>query len=377
MIPDNACDSLEQLLHKKKVILVLGAGGVGKTTTSLALSFKAASMGLRVGLLSIDPAKRLATALGMPLSGELKVLELQGLQYSGTIAAAMLDQSAVFMSMIDRYAPSAKIASKIKDHPFSQVTAGNVGGALEYMAVAKLAQMVEAGIYDLIVIDTPPDLHALDFLERPNILSRFFDNNVLGWLLRPFAIARKLGLDRFMSAGEKMLGKIASVTGFKALELMADFLIMVKEVLEGFRTAGSKVSQILKSADACFAIVCSPRVSAERAAEDLVDKLGELSYRVELLVVNRMLPFDVRAELSEATDLRCQGAKYLRERYQYEAQVEAKLLAHLNRNELVEVYVPEQPEDLLNAKALDCLAQTMVASSAVEQQKFATEREEP
>ena len=150
-----------KLLKERRVFVLLGAGGVGKTSCSIGLAVAAARRGLRVGLLSIDPAKRLADALGIPLGHQLQEISLgPGLPLHGSLKAAMLDQKAVFDAMVRRHAPDAATAAKILDNKLYKAASGKLSGSLEYMALAKLQDMVEDPSYDVIILDTPPDTHA-------------------------------------------------------------------------------------------------------------------------------------------------------------------------------------------------------------------------
>lgn len=284
-------------LGSSKVVVVLGAGGVGKTTSSIAIALLAAQQGKRVGLISIDPAKRLAAALGISLDGELKPIKLMPEFAKGRVDAAMLDQKAVFDSMVRRHSPSAKVADKILNNRLYQAASSNLGGALEYMALAKLQQMVDEGGYDTVVIDTPPDSHALDFLSRPNILASFFDNKVMSWLIKPFFLAQKFGLGRVMSAGEKMMGGLAAVTGVKALQMLSEFLLLMQEVLQGFNKSGERLTNILRDPATSFILVSAPRSAALRSAANIARELDERAFRLKFFIINRCMPVATAADL--------------------------------------------------------------------------------
>lgn len=280
-----------ELLQSRQVIILLGAGGVGKTTSSIAVAFAAAKQGRRVALLSIDPAKRLAAALGLSLGNQLKRISLPfDNQGQGCVDAAMLDHKAVFDDMVRQHAPTAQIAENILANSIYQAASTNLIGPLEYMALAKLQQLAEDPRYDLVVLDTPPDVHALDFLARPNVLAGFFENRVMGWLIKPFVIAGRIGLGRLMTVGEKLMGGVAKVTGFSALHKFADFLVLVQEVIEGFNRSGEKVVQLLHRETTGFFLVTTPTNTSARSASNIASALARLGYGLDLVVVNRCLP---------------------------------------------------------------------------------------
>lgn len=284
-------DHLRNELSRKKVIVVMGPGGVGKTTASISLAVLGASMGLKVGLLSIDPAKRLAAALGMKLGNELSEISLGAdIPLKGTIHGAMLDQKAVFDEMVRKHAPGEETVDKILAHPFYQSASTKLAGPLEYMALAKLQSMYESNNFDIIILDTPPDTQALDFLRRPNILAGFMENKVMTWLVKPFYLANKLGGKKIFSVGEKLMGGIAKVTGVKALSSMAEFLVLIQDVIKGFHESGEKIVKILSDKDTAFFLIGIPSRSAARSLKNLIKEIDMLGYPVDMILLNRCVP---------------------------------------------------------------------------------------
>lgn len=283
--------AINELIASKKVIVLLGAGGVGKTTSSIALALLAAKAGRRVGLLSIDPAKRLATALGIRLGSELRPIAFKGYEdIEGTLEAAMLDQKAVFDEMVERFSSNPKTRKQIFEHSLYQAVSNRFGGALEYMALAKLQRMIDSERYDLIVLDTPPDAHALDFLARPNILAGFMEHKVIQWLIKPFYIAQKLGLQKLVSIGERLAGGIAEVTGVKAMQILAEFIMLMQDVIAGFHAMGEKLTKMLRSTSTGFVVVSTPRSASIRSAISMIDQLTYQEFPLDFLIINRCLP---------------------------------------------------------------------------------------
>jgi anion-transporting ArsA/GET3 family ATPase len=288
---------LEAILRKSKVIVTVGAGGVGKTTSSIAMALVGARLGKRVGLLSIDPAKRLADALGIKLGSELRRVDLKA-DVKGTLDAAMLDQKAVFDEMVLRFAQNPKTAERIFQNSIYKEVSSNLGGPLEYMALAKLDSMLRSGRYDLIVVDTPPDSHALDFLARPSILAGFIESGVMSWMIKPFHLAQKLGAGAIFKAGGKIMSGISSITGMKMLKLLAEFLVLMEEVIIGFNRVGREVSAALKAESTGFVLVSAPYDNAVRSAEHLLLELKANSYPLLALIMNRNLPFALQESIA-------------------------------------------------------------------------------
>jgi len=290
-------EPVETMLRTQRVVIVIGAGGVGKTTSSVGLAIHAARLGRRVALLSIDPAKRLAAALGIELGHELRpVVFPEAARITGTVHAAMLDQKAVFDSMVRKHAPSPHIADKILRDPLYVAASTNLSGPLEYMALARLQELAESPDWDIVVLDTPPDSHALDFLARPNVLSGFVDNKVVSKLLKPVVYAGRLGLGGVAAMSEKILGGVTSITGFSALRGFAEFILLMQDVIDGFNRSGERVLTILKRPSTSFVLVSAPNRASARAAVALSRELKSLGYDLEGALFNRCLPHALRKD---------------------------------------------------------------------------------
>ncbi len=319
---------VERMMRSQRVVIVIGAGGVGKTTSSVAIAIHAARLGRRVALLSIDPAKRLAAALGIELGHELRAVNFpDSAGIKGEVHAAMLDQKAVFDGMVRKHAPSPHIADKILRDPLYVAASTNLSGPLEYMALARLQELAESPDWDLVVLDTPPDSHALDFLARPNVLAGFVENKVISKLLKPVVMAGKFGFGGVAAISEKILGGVTAITGFAALRGFAEFVLLMQEVIDGFHRSGERVLDILRRSSTSFVLVSAPNKAAARAATTLCGELGKLGYELEGAVFNRCLPAALRVESSA-----CQtaDATIVKTRAKGEDQVIESLTRQLN-----------------------------------------------
>ena len=339
---------VETMLLSQRVIIVIGAGGVGKTTSSVALAIHAARLGRRVALLSIDPAKRLAAALGIELGHELRpVMFPESAGIKGVLHAAMLDQKAVFDGMVRKHAPSPHIADRILRDPLYVAASTNLSGPLEYMALARLQELAESPDRDLIVLDTPPDTHALDFLARPNVLSGFVENKVMSRLLKPIVMAGRIGFGKVAALSEKILGGVTSVTGFGALKSFGEFILLMQEVIEGFHRSGERVLNILHQESTSFVLVAVPHKSAARAAEALRTELRSMGYELDGAVFNRCLPRPVREDLDR---IPADELVILRARAKAEDQIMARLSKDIQESQrskgVWELRVDDQTTDI-------------------------------
>jgi len=291
--------SFEKLIADQRVIVLIGAGGVGKTTTAVAVAIAAAKIGRKVALLSIDPAKRLASALGISLGNTLRPLPFVS-EYgmSGSIDAAMLEQKAVFDGMVRKHAPSPHIADKILKDPLYLAASTSLGGPLEYMALAKLQELVEDPKYDLVVLDTPPDTQALDFLSRPNVLGAFMENKVIATILRPAATLGRFGLTKVMVASEKLLGGVSSLTGITALARFGEFILLMQQVIEGFHKAGDNVVKTMKNPSTSFVLVTTPTSASARSAIFFSEKLKSIGYSLDAVIFNKSLSKKIKGRLA-------------------------------------------------------------------------------
>lgn len=287
-------------LEASSVVVLLGPGGVGKTSCSLALAIEAARMGRQVALLSIDPAKRLAAAMGMSIGHRISTIKLPP-SFKGSLHAAMLDAKQMFDAMVRRHAPSPEVAEKILEHQLYYAASTKLSGSLEYMALAMLQDLIDDARYDLVVVDTPPDVNALDFLARPDVLGRFQEKRVMNWLVKPFHIASKIGVMRLMSVGERLMGGVAQVTGVKALHAFAEFLILIQQIIDGFHNTSKKISRTLRSQSTAFFLVSTATPAVTRATMSLGLEMHKLGFSLQRIVVNRCLPDEVALGLQAPT----------------------------------------------------------------------------
>ncbi|HET6875477.1 MAG TPA: ArsA-related P-loop ATPase [Acidimicrobiales bacterium] len=282
--------ALDQVVDGRRVVICAGPGGVGKTTCAAAIALEAARRGKRACVVTIDPAKRLADALGLEsLTNDARQVDL-GPSGSGTgpgeLWALMLDTKTTFDEVVRRNAGSAEQAQAILDNKLYRNISGALGGTQEYMAMEKLYSLDSEGHYDLIVVDTPPTRHALDFLDAPKRLLRFLNNRIFRLLMAPTrASLRALG-----TATQMFLRTLSKVVGGAVVGDAVAFFTAFEGMEQGFRDRAALVSKLLEDPATAFVVVAAPRRDAVVEAVYFADRLRSSTGRVEALVANRMFP---------------------------------------------------------------------------------------
>jgi anion-transporting ArsA/GET3 family ATPase len=245
------------MLDGKRVCVCGGSGGVGKTTTSAAIALGLAAQGAKVAVVTIDPAKRLANALGLdelqnePRRIEPDRLSAGGLELEGELWAMTLDPKRTFDELIDRVAPDASRAREIKANRVYGQLSTAVSGSQEFTAIAKLHELARDGDFDMLVLDTPPARSALDFLDAPGRLTSFLEGRALKAFVRPTGIGMRL-VGR--GAGP-LLGALRRITGVDLIADLSTFFGLLGEMTEDFSRRAAEVEQLLKAPETAFLLV--------------------------------------------------------------------------------------------------------------------------
>ena len=281
-----------------RIVVCCGAGGVGKTTTSAALALRAAERGRSVVVLTIDPAKRLAQALGLSeLSNEPSRVGAVDGPHAGELHAMMLDMRRTFDEMVHAHADPDR-AEKIIANPFYQTVSSSFSGTQEYMAMEKLGQLAATDTWDLIVVDTPPSRSALDFLDAPQRMSNFLDGRMIRLLSSP-ARAGGRGIRKIVGAGFGLFAKaVSTILGGQLLADASAFVQAFDTMFGGFRERATATYALLRSPGTAFVVVATPEPDALREAAYFVDRLSAEEMPLAGLVLNRTHP--VLAPLSAA-----------------------------------------------------------------------------
>ncbi len=289
-------------LEGKRICIVAGSGGVGKTTASAALALGLAAAGQRVAVVTIDPARRLADALGLEeLGNEPRMVDPAVLgaiapdtEMRGELWAMMLDAKATFDALIAKLAPDERTRDDVLGNRIYAQLSSAIAGSQEFSAVAKLYDLDRDGGYDAIVLDTPPSRNALDFLDAPDRLTDFFEGRALKLFVVPTGIAA-----RVLGAGTSVVFSILKkLTGVNLLDDVAILFRAMSTLIDGFRERAAAVKALLADPATTFLIVASPQREPVAEAIFFRQKLREAGMPFGGLIVNRVA---VLAE-DEATD---------------------------------------------------------------------------
>lgn len=309
------------LIEQKRILVCVGSGGVGKTTTAAALALRAAQAGKKTLVLTIDPARRLANSLGLATLGHEvqrvppELLEKVG-GASGELHAMMLDQKRAFDEVVQSHGSDPDAIKRVLENPVYLQISSSLSGSQEYAALAKLHEFDKSGEYDLIVVDTPPTEHALDFLDAPQKLTEAIDSPAVEWF-------RKLyggGSSRWSLVGKSgtyVIKRLAKFVGSQFIDDLAVFFTEFNDILGGFRARAEKTFALLREDRVGFVLVASPEPMAIREALFFYNRLVDSSMPVGGFIVNRVHPsypiedgdgaFDAAAALADVPEVAALG----------------------------------------------------------------------
>jgi len=279
---------IETSIANHKILIVGGSGGVGKTSVSAALGLAAARAGHRTLVLTIDPARRLAAALGLdgigPDAEEVNVsLEQAGISVPGELHAMMLDVRNTLDQAVERYAPSTERRDRILNNRMYQNIAGRLSGSQEYAAMQQLESIASSGDFDRIILDTPPTTQALDFLTAPERLQAFFDSN----LIRIFLTFSGRAGRGFFRVTDVLFRTLERLTGAQVIRDITEFFEVAESILEPFSAQAARAQRLLRARQTAFIVVTGANPHQLRAAAGFSSTLAEMGMRVGDIVVNR------------------------------------------------------------------------------------------
>ena len=292
---------IETLLAAKEMLVVCGSGGTGKTTVSASLGALAATqLGARVLVLTVDPARRLATALGLDHSGfgnTERRIDPAALSAAappapgvkqGELWMAMLDTKAGWDELIRRHAPDAALRDQVLANPLYQNITARFVHSHDYIAMERLQELHASGRYDLVIIDTPPSRHALDLLDAPGRMKEFFGSRLLRWLTVPYR-------SRLFTVASKPFYQVADrVLGSRFLQDIAEFFVLFQSMERGFVKRAGEVEHLLVDPRTAFIVVTTLEAAPAHEAHFLADEIRARKMHLGAVVLNRTLPPSIR-----------------------------------------------------------------------------------
>lgn len=330
---------MAEALGRRDVLVCVGSGGVGKTTIAATLALRAAVEGKSALVCTIDPARRLANSLGLSELGNTESripneqLASAGLPAGTPLFAMMLDLKQAWDEFIERHAPANR-REEILSSRFYRSLSTALAGSQEYIAMEKLWQLRAERDYGLIVLDTPPTAQALDFLDAPNRVLDFLDNEAARWLLTPMLTAGKIGFQLFNLGGSYIARTISKLTGTETLQELATFMLAISGMNESFRERARQVRALLAGERTAFVLVVSPNLDGIDEAVHFHTLLQQNHMAIAAVVVNRVQPPSRPADWNEAQSLeqrlREKMELTLRERDERAAQ-DAKTVAKIRK----------------------------------------------
>ncbi len=374
----SAPDTLESVVDRSRVVICCGSGGVGKTTTAAVVALHAARRGRRAVVVTIDPARRLADALGLDgLTNDPARIDL-GAQPTGELWAMMLDTKATFDGLVKRYSADPEQADRILGNGFYRNISGALSGTQEYMASEKLYELAVEGDWDLVVVDTPPTRNALDFIDAPQRLAHFLDHPLYRVLMTPTR-----GMVKAVNvATQAVTRSIAKVVGAEVIGDAIAFFAAFEGMESGFAQRAERVHALLAAPDTAFVLVASPNADTVDEATYFANELAGHDIAVQALIVNRMQPaFAGVAAAGDGTIASSAGALRARAEHldpteladHYRALADARQLARGEEHHLGDitdqvapapvVRVPVQPFEVTDLASLDALGDVMFERS--------------
>jgi anion-transporting ArsA/GET3 family ATPase len=295
------------LVANHRILVCAGSGGVGKTTTAASAALWGAQVGRHAIVLTIDPARRLADSLGVGPIGNTprrvpdETFAALGMEVRGSLTAMMLDQKGSWDELVERHAPSPEARERILANPFYRQLSQSFAGSQEYMAVEQLGELAASGRYDLIVVDTPPTQHALDFLEAPDRLLDFLDRKIVRWFVRPSMSAGWSAFQTMNRTASFLLRKIEEATGVSTLAEVSEFFVSMSSLFDGFEARVARVTELLRDPKTAFLLVAGPDEQVLDQVDYLATQMSARRMPLKGVVMNRVHALFCGADLADGS----------------------------------------------------------------------------
>lgn len=373
-----SAQGLLPLVQSKRILVVVGSGGVGKTSTAAALGLLAARCGRRTLVLTIDPARRLATSLGLRhLDHEERQVPAEKLSAAGvppgTLFAMMLDMKRAFDEMVQRYAPDRETAERLLSSRIYQQLSSRLAGSQEYAAMEKLHALWQEQAYQVLILDTPPTANALDFLDAPTKMVDAVESPALHLFVSAYRKAGRLSLNVLNFSAAYVVRRLARFTGGEFLDDIAGFLAELSALLGGMHERAAQVTELLGRPELSFLVVSGPDPRAIDEALALHDRLGHAGIVPGAFIINKVHPLapvelsrsEITARLSPAAggrasalaDLLLRSHEQMQRLAAEDARQIARLRDHAGGTGSLFLQVPLFDEDIFDVGGLLRLGQ--------------------
>ncbi|QDK39419.1 ArsA-related P-loop ATPase [Bdellovibrio sp. NC01] len=355
-----------ELFKNTKVLVCVGSGGVGKTTVAASLAVLAAKEGKRVLVLTIDPAKRLAQTLG--IEGTKDITKVPGQNFAGELYASVIDHKKTFDDFVSRAAQKSEAAKKIFENSLYKQLSTNLSGSQEFTSLEKLYTAYESGQFDLIILDTPPTKHAIDFLNAPQKLSALFSEGVAKWFRDPEG--KKSGFfGHLLQTGTRQVLKVLeNLTGSQFIRELGDFFMNIEQWQGKLLNRTVEVHRMLVSPTTKFVLVTSFDQAKLKEAEYFSREIKKGGYHLDTVILNRIFPtwLDLKAEKKGGpdqalVDLYEQMKSFYNHRDTLYQQFESRM-----EKEAQVLRIPDLVQDISDLSGLESLSELI---SEREQQK--------
>ena len=295
--------SMKHLLKKGSILILLGTGGVGKTTVAAALGLAAAEAPLNTALITVDPARRLREALGLsglggtPTQISSRALKAAGLGPSLKLSAMQLDVKGAWDAMVERFVKSPATRKKILDNPFYKNLTEEYAGSEAYAALQQLYDLHQTAAFDIEIVDTPPAAHAFEFLQAPARLARLLDSRAARWLFTPSLSAGRFAMRIANNAARFVIRELERFAGGNVLSTISDFFEAASEAVDAMVDRLHKTETLLHSPEVRFILVTTAEEDRLHRARELIEEMEAEGLALSAIVINRFLDEESWSEL--------------------------------------------------------------------------------
>ncbi|MEQ1875339.1 MAG: ArsA-related P-loop ATPase [Bdellovibrionia bacterium] len=358
---------IDDFLKSKKVIVCAGTGGVGKTTLSAALAVRAATLGVNVLVLTVDPARRLANALGLQNLDEETLVP--GQTYPGKLFAAQVDQKRILDRFVRQSGLGEGVIGRILNNNIYQKLSTTLSGSQEFTALERLYEAYESGKYGLIVLDTPPAAHSVEFLDSAQKLAAFFQDSIVKWFIRPFQ-TRNAFVNLIHRGTNLAFKAFERLTGSAFLHELLDFLSEIYGLRDRLRERMELVHQLLLKDETSFVLVTSFDAAKIEEAKRFQRELAQRKYSLSHVVINRAFPSWTMSAQDQRTgpvfnEKLVTYYRHLKEFFMAHESAFTAFKADLKAQNLTSVQflrIPDFDQDVYDLKSLERVAQALVTA---------------